>query len=607
MADEKPKKELTNEPVVEIIPNKSGKSLGDLKDPKDEKKGYVSMKLSRKMLWISGAVLIILALGVMIWQFKWYQPLLNRYNKASVIVKVKEDDKFAIVGAKVTLNNNEYTTDDAGKISLSMVAGDYVVKVEKDGYTPLESPISVKRGDNEPFNLSIKKLAEKIYSVKGFVQDYVTAEPMQDVQVTLGSKSVNTNPAGEFAFEGLVPSETKLIVTKSGYINKEVPLSIVDADLLDNKVQIVPTGQLIFVSNRDGKRKLYVSNYDGGSQKALSGTEASGEDFAPFLSPDGKWVLFSSTRDGLKDNYGSEVSVFYLVGIDGKTLRKLGDNMNGYNVQWSSNSKYIYFESYNSVKLDKSTYSVYDLANQKILEVGDVVNSGSFSQSGDIFAYSTNVSETRVIATPTPSATPSPTPTPSPVASGSPVVTPTQTATPAPATQTVTVYQVKTFNVTNGERKILATRDQYISNLRFASSSDVLGFDTLVDGGKKRFEISVNGGDQKEVAVQPYATRNYVVQPKVGNTASSAQVFIEQRDGKNDLYLVDMSEKNEKKLTNLGVVSSSLPPTWDGGGKYVIFAVKREAESALYIVATSGKGEPKKVTDYFAEAGYRGY
>jgi len=80
---------------------------------------------------------------------------------------------------------------------------------------------------------------------------------------------------------------------------------------------ISPDGkQVAFSSSRDGNYEIYVMQRDGSNEKRL--TTAEGLDMRPRWSPDGKRLLFTSNRDG---NYE-----IYQVGVDGSGLQRLTDH-----------------------------------------------------------------------------------------------------------------------------------------------------------------------------------------------------------------------------------------------------------------------------------------
>ncbi|MCC6532017.1 MAG: PD40 domain-containing protein [Burkholderiales bacterium] len=73
------------------------------------------------------------------------------------------------------------------------------------------------------------------------------------------------------------------------------------------------SGEVLFVSNRDGNSQIYIMNADGADQRAL--TQGPAENTEPAWSPDGRRIAFTSYRDG-----DGEI---YVMGADGSTPRRL--------------------------------------------------------------------------------------------------------------------------------------------------------------------------------------------------------------------------------------------------------------------------------------------
>jgi Tol biopolymer transport system component len=554
------------EGIVEIIKPVSS-FYGDHKKPGNPRK---------KWYWILGILAVLGIAAVVIWQFKLHQPLLDRYNEGTVSIKVKEGDTFVIEGASVTLGEKSYTTDEAGKVTINAVAGSYEIIVTKEGYVEAKQSLTIHRGENEMAYVSLSKQPAKTYAVKGTIQDYVSGQALVDAQVTLGTKTVKTDPSGAYSFENVAPAVVKVKISKAGYLDKEQEVTVLDKDVLTEKVTLVPSGEVVFVSNRDGKRSLYISKYDGSDQKLYVQPSGDSEDFAPYFSPDTKTIVFSSTRDKVKGTDSSELGKLYVVSGDGTQPKKVSDNVSGsFTVIWAPDSKHFYFSGYTDPKQDKATYQVYDVSKGTVMDIGEPAYDITFSSDGSTVAYYVNGFEDRA--------------NPAYVEGGD-----------QPSTTRAYLNIIKTLNLSSGERKTIAKREQGISEIAFTNSDKSVAYIALVEGVRRRFETVIADSTEKEVPVSAIAKRRYSVSPQ-GNW----KAFIEERDGKRDLFIVDKDDKNEKKLTSLGSVTLSQAPVWAGSGKYLTFAVKREAESALYIVSIDA-GEPKKITDYFADT-YAGY
>ncbi len=68
-------------------------------------------------------------------------------------------------------------------------------------------------------------------------------------------------------------------------------------------------GKLIaYCSDSDGDADIYVMNADGSNKRQL--TDAPGYDGGPFISPDGKWIVFRSDRKM------AEHLQIYVIGVD---------------------------------------------------------------------------------------------------------------------------------------------------------------------------------------------------------------------------------------------------------------------------------------------------
>jgi Tol biopolymer transport system component len=77
-----------------------------------------------------------------------------------------------------------------------------------------------------------------------------------------------------------------------------------------------PTGQIVFVSGRDGNGEVYLMNADGTGQVNLTNNPA--DDSNPSWSPDGSRIAFVSNRDGNRE--------VYVMNADGTGLVNLTNN-----------------------------------------------------------------------------------------------------------------------------------------------------------------------------------------------------------------------------------------------------------------------------------------
>ncbi len=83
---------------------------------------------------------------------------------------------------------------------------------------------------------------------------------------------------------------------------------------VDRDGHFSPSGNhIVFVSDRDGDRNIYVMQADGSNEHRITGHSAA--DYEPEWSPNGRWILFLSKRGGQVD--------LHVVRRDGTDHRRL--------------------------------------------------------------------------------------------------------------------------------------------------------------------------------------------------------------------------------------------------------------------------------------------
>jgi Tol biopolymer transport system component len=103
--------------------------------------------------------------------------------------------------------------------------------------------------------------------------------------------------------------------------------------------------QIVFTSSREGHSQIYVMNADGTGQTNLSDSPAS--DFEPAWSPDGKKIAFWSSQRGK----GTQ-EVIYVMTQDGQDVTPLTGEPQGDRVErnfgpaWSLDGRWMAFYSY---------------------------------------------------------------------------------------------------------------------------------------------------------------------------------------------------------------------------------------------------------------------
>jgi TolB protein len=99
---------------------------------------------------------------------------------------------------------------------------------------------------------------------------------------------------------------------------------LTDSPGYDAEGSYSPDGkQIVFTSSRDGDPDLYLMNADGANVRQLTNTD--GYDGGPFFSPDGQWVIFRS------DRHKEHMLQLFIISVDGKREVQLTKNLDEVN------------------------------------------------------------------------------------------------------------------------------------------------------------------------------------------------------------------------------------------------------------------------------------
>jgi len=98
---------------------------------------------------------------------------------------------------------------------------------------------------------------------------------------------------------------------------------------------VAADGRIVFHSRASGAEDLWIMNPDGSSPKQL--TSQSGANFGPSVSSDGKYVIYTSERDG-------NVNIWRM-GLDGSGAIQLTRSNNAYEPSVSADSRWVVYTS----------------------------------------------------------------------------------------------------------------------------------------------------------------------------------------------------------------------------------------------------------------------
>ena len=502
-------------------------------------------------------LLIVLALAclIMLYRYGYFGVLYQKCFGAEVTITITDTENkglpasVAITNIKKSKYNSSLTANESGQIQITkLISGQYQINITDAGYTSRSENFKLKRGKNS-FSYQLEKIPAKKITINGIVQNYINEQVISGAKVTVEGQTATTDESGKYTFENITTVEQEFVIEKSGYITNTKKVVVVATEI--EKLNLTPTGRIVYVSNKDqGKRGLFTVNYDGSDSKSLVKRAGEYEDYDPVFSPDKNKVTFSSTREGGKDGSSPRVDQF-IVDITGKNLNKICEKCS--KNFWTVNSKNVIWQSTknNEAGQNISELYMYKVAsNQSVLitsqtsyYVGAVVNNDSSTK----IAYSING------------------------------------GTPAK-------YELYIYDIASETSSKVMDGTTYISIMKFTSDNELLYsmYDTAV-GQTKYYNFKLSDNTSTATEFQ-YPNRYPVKSPD-----SKKLAYAETRDGKTNVYLADNDKGlNEKKLTSIDISISNI--YWSYDGKYIIFDAYKTGESSAYVVGIDG-GSAKKIVD----------
>lgn len=524
----------------------------------------IRLNISRLQLLIGILVVVVIAAVIVLWSGGYVKGAYDFTMRAEAQVTVVDQETNEGLPATVTLTNikkSGYTeTQIADKNGIAkftkLIRGDYQLKIEYSGYIDGNSTLKLNKRKGISASVVLQKQPPKQVSVTGTVVNHINEKAVEGATVTIGEETAKTDKEGKFSVEKIVTGEYDVTVKLSGYLDATKKVALTDDANTLEKINLVPAGRVVFVSNRDkGKRGIYTSNYDGSDAKPLVSRVGEQEDYAPQVSPDQKKVIFTSTREGKKDPItNDDIHNSYIVDIDGKNLKKIGENVSYYaGGYWSSNSKYVIWrastrDENNNYTYSLNIYNVIDGANKQIYSDKADPNA-LINDNSTLIAYNSNLAGK---------------------------------------------FVVQLYKVADGSTTQIAEAPNNVYLNKFKSNNELV-YNYYQGSQTKYFVVNTDTGVSTETKLDS---------AKRGGTKShngKLLVFAEDRDGKTDIFTSDLEGNNEKQLTHIGSFMSNID--WSLDDKYIFFRVNKESESALYVVGADG-GTAKKVTDVTREGYY---
>ncbi len=234
-----------------------------------------------------------------------------------------------------------------------------------------------------------------IFSYTAFVHDWVSDLALTDVRASIGVREVLSDPTGTFTVSKLPKGEHELQLSKEGFITQTQRLNLSQVSTLGTTASLVPNLPQLLVQELDGNRDIYEVQVDGtGAKRALPEIEQ-GERFAPYLSPAGTWLAYTTTQARLRDAGGQPLGQLMLVTRKGETQANLIADLFSYRFEprWSANGAWLAALGYGDGELKQQKLFLIDVAAKKQQSIIGQVSALTFSVDSLAVFYVRRVGE----------------------------------------------------------------------------------------------------------------------------------------------------------------------------------------------------------------------
>ena len=551
--------------------------------PKRSFKQKLGALLRSRKFWLVFIVTLI-ALSLALWFVQptrwWLVNLFGNRNTLTITTIAPGEGKAKVSrlgNVAVTIDGKSYKTDAKGSLTVPNVPyGKISVGAKKAGYQDVSYGVTL---DQDPFlhrlgGQETDDAARKVeLSLKATgipvafkVVDSLSGKPVNVGEFTIGDVVAKPDDQGLVSIKIPGTDDSKVAVSTNfggKYVDQKFDIALDDTATPNAKtmpeIKVVPGGKHYFVSKRSGVLTVYSSNLDGSDvQSIVAGTGQETDSTAFAVSPDGKFGVLSSSRDGARNSKQDMLQRIYVVDLTTKQITKVDEGVNVTFADWSASTLVYTTTAYDATankypttlrSVDTSSKRVYNFESADFISVGTV--------AFDKVVYQKYVNTGPDAAT-------------SPVLRVSPV----------------NAAAMKTL----GEKTDFGTYLQ----LDF----DRIAFKTGHDQAWHEYNLNT---DQSKSISQPSSGSNTIQYISTAGGDGGKRLMIDRVDGKYTLFVKDMSTGATIPL--YGADGLGGPISWTGD--VITYRVVNAQETADYAISLNG-GKPVKITDVTATSSTQG-
>ena len=564
------------EPVVHTVTTPQPELVQPPKPKRSFGQKLKALLRSRKF-WV-GLVATILVVGTAMWFIeptRWWLVNAVGARTSITIMTISPGEGKAKVSqlrnVTVTVDGKTYKTDDKGKLHADSVPfGKVVVTAKKAGYQdvtynavldfdPFLHKFGGKEADDAARSIELSMKATGI-PVAFKLVDFLSGKPVTTGEFTIGDTVAKPDDQGLVSLKIPGTDASKVTVSTNfggTYADKKFDVTLGSSDV--PTITVVPGGKHYFVSKRSGVLTVYSSNLDGSDvQVIVTGTGQETDATAFAVSPDGKYGILSSSRDGARNAKLDMLQRIYVVDLTSKQISRVDEGITVSFADWSGDTLIYTTTTYDSTtnKYPTALRSV-DAASKRVynFEASDYISVSTVGFDKVLYQKYTNSGSDVAI---------------------SPVL--------------------REAGVNGSTAKTLGEKTDYDSYLQL--DFDRVAFKTAQDQAWHEYNLNT---DQLKTISQPSTGSNTIQYLNTANNDGSKRLMIDRVDGKYTLIVKDTATGSLTPLYGAGGLGG--PIRWIGD--VIVYRVVNNQETADYAVSLNG-GQPKKITDVTATSSTTG-
>lgn len=495
--------------------------------------------------WSTLVILLLSIVGLFIFPTTRYFFLNTAGVRSSTsLMVVDESTQLPLKNVQIKINGQTAMTDKEGKAQLHRLKlGRTNINIQKRAFAEVDKTITLGWGSNPLGNFQLKAVGSRYVFV---VKDFVSDKAIEKAEATSGEASALSDKDGKIILTVEANDSVELPVTIRAESYRDEQLALNASDKTEQQVKMVPSRKHAFISKRSGKYDLYKIDADGKNESVvLAGTGKEREDVDLFPAPNSDWVALVSTREGTRNKDGFLLSSLLLIDLSNNEVLSVAQSERIQIVGWSGTRlTYVQIAAGASASNPKRqrlmTYDFKARGETKELAFSNTFN--DIIQIGnDIYYAPSNTYQANQ-------------------ASGFYKITPD-------GSKKQTLLDKETWNLFRYEYdKLLLSVQQDWYELKTSDSKANKLNQAPVEAKNKTY---IDSPDQKQ------------------------SLWIEQRDGKGVLIVMDISSKKDKVVhTQSGL---TLPARWLNNHT-LVYRVHTDQETVDYAISIDG-GAPKKIRD----------